>query len=150
MNWHWRILPDQDLVPGAPPCLQDVGSYELYASLAPGSRSWIAWWTHPSRGITLTPDDKESDPNSLALLLRAQRNGGLGLMYAYQFPRDQVTMNGQPSWKYVGNSIGNVPPASALSYSMAVMTPRTTVPVGGMGTADGKPVRRSKRRRQRR
>ena len=58
ITWRWMLLPDQYYVPGAPASMQDSGSYEFYASKAPGASSWTAWWVHLARSVTLTPEGK--------------------------------------------------------------------------------------------
>jgi hypothetical protein len=121
ITWRWMLLPDQYYVPGAPASMQDVGTYEFYASLPPGDNTWTAWWVHPSRSVTLTPEGKESDPNALALLLRSERNGRLSLMFADQFPRERVLFNG---YQAAGYSIAGGPSADSLHYSMAVVLPK--------------------------
>ena len=151
INWHWALLPDPYYVPGAPASLQGSGSYELYASKAPGANSWTAWWVHPARGVTLTPEGKESDPNALTLLLRSEQNGRLLLMFGYQFPWEQVTFNGVEASCY---TIGGGPHASSLHYSMAVALPRrSSVTVGDFQIARGEssesanPLRRGRMER---
>jgi hypothetical protein len=142
VTWRWALLPNQYIVPGAPPCLQDEGTYEIYASLAPGARNWEAWWVHPSRGVTLMPSDKDSDPNALALLLRSEQSGRLHLMFAWQ-----ITSN----WTS-GGFIGDDPfiEPSFLHFSMGVgllkpvVTPSGAYDVVHKSIGHSKPQRRER------
>lgn len=129
IKWNWMLLPDQYYVPGAPASMADTATYEFYASLAPNAVTWTAWWVHPSRSVTLTPQGKESDPNALALLLRSEANGRLHFMFATDFPWKQVTFNGVEAHCY---SIDGGPRAADLHYSMGVALPRAGVVAGDL------------------
>lgn len=149
INWHWLLLPDQYYVPGAPASMEDSGTYELYASQAPGAITWTAWWVHPSRSVTLTPEGKESDPNALTLLLRSEASGQLHFMFATDFPWERVTFNGVEASCY---AIDGGPHASDLHYSMGVAFPRAGATVGDLQVSGAEPskgprrVRRVRRR----
>jgi hypothetical protein len=145
INWHWMLLPDQYYVPGAPASMGDSGTYEFYASQAPGATTWTAWWVHPSRSVTLTPEGKESDPNALALLLRSEASGRLHFMFASDFPWAQVTFNGVEASCY---SIGGGPRAGDLHYSMGVALPRAGVIVGDLQVPDAEPSKAPRRVRR--
>ena len=150
IHWHWMLLPDQYYVPGAPASMQDSASYEFYASKAPGASTWTAWWVYLARGVTLTPQGKESDPNALALLLRTEQNGLLHFMFAYEFPWERVTFNGVEASCY---TIDGGPRADSLHYSMAISLPRRNATLGDFHVARGespespKPLRRVRPRR---
>lgn len=148
VTWRWMLLPNAYEVPGAPASMQDGARYEFYASKPVGSRYWTAWWVHPARSVTLTPYGKESDPNALALLLSTERSGELQLMFAYQFPWSEVTINGQEAHGY---TIDGGP--DTLFYSYGVAVPRSAevepiVTVEALQTSSHESAGRPKSRRR--
>ena len=145
ITWRWMLLPDQYYVPGTPASMEDGATYEFYASQAPNARNWTAWWVHPSRSVTLTPEGKESDPNALALLLRSEANGRLHFMFATDFPWDRVTFNGVEAACY---TIDGGPRAADLHYSMGMVLPRTGIVADDLAVTSQAPRRMRRVRRR--
>ena len=130
----------------------DQNRYEFYASAPPGSSTYTAWWVTPYRGVTLTPYDKESDPNPLSLLLGTERDGFLHVWYTFDLPSG--TFMGKDISRWVGNRVNAPAPTEPiLYYSRAVLVPQApdvepVVNVKDPKIAVREPAGRSKSRSQ--
>jgi hypothetical protein len=121
VTWRWHLITD----PRSPPravFMFDQNRYELYASAPPGSDTYTAWWVEPYRGVTLTPYDKESDPNPLSLLLASERDGYLPVYFMPDFP--EITFGGKEASSMFVDS--PVAPEPILYYSRAVLVPQVS------------------------
>jgi hypothetical protein len=148
VTWRWMLLAELNGGAQLAQLMFDQNRYELYASLAPGDNLWRASWIHPARSVTLTPYDKESDPNPLALLLSTESGGELVVQFAGDFPSSGVTFNGKETHLYV---IKGGP--DTLYYSYAVLVPKPQIKFPNLKVAmlrpagPPKPLRRARTRR---
>jgi hypothetical protein len=139
LTWRWMLLAQQ----AGAQLIFDQNRYEWYASLAPGDNQWKAWWIHPARSVTLTPCDKESDPNPLALLLATESGGELEVRFAGDFPSSGVTVNGKEAHGYAIQGGPNT-----LYYSYAVSVPKPPINFGNLQITTLQPDAHSTLRRR--
>jgi hypothetical protein len=104
LSWMWTLFTCPVGVPEAP-LMQDSNRYEWYASRAPGEHAYSAWFYCPWRGVTLTPQDKESKPNRLELLFATEspcifEEEGNCLTLCFALGERDVIFDGKPGYPY--------------------------------------------------